>query len=105
MLMRYLGGGIGHVATREAVNKFEKVVRETLGLGDEMEEDNDVDMHVDMGEMGGSSDLEDDEIDEDSDSLAEDSDSDLDSDSDVLEYLDEPDEQYTEEEVYVNPEA
>lgn len=26
MLMRFLGGGVGHVATREAVDKFEKIV-------------------------------------------------------------------------------
>ena len=101
--MRFLGGGVGHVVTREAVDKFEKIVHETLRLEEEITGDDDIEM-IDPREMELHENEEEEEEEEDQ-SADSDSDSDSDSKSDGLEYLDEPDKQYAEEEAYGYPEA
>ncbi len=60
---------------------------------------------VDMGEIGSSeSSLEEDEAEDEDQSEDEDSESDSESERDELEYLDEPDEQYVDEEAFGYPE-
>ena len=104
--MRFLGGGVGHISTREAVNKFEQQVREMLGLLEEtVKEARDAEIDVDMGDDVASSDLDDDKMEEEDLSSDIDSISGSESDDDDLEYLNELEEQYGEEEKYGYPES
>ena len=63
MFMRFLGGGVGHIATREAVDRFEQQVREMLGLIEDTVGDVEV-LDIDMGDDVALSDLDDDEVEE-----------------------------------------
>ena len=104
MFMRFLGGGVKHIATQEAVDRFEQQVCKMLGLIEDTVRDVGV-LDIDMGDDVALSDLDDDEVEEGWEDSSSDVDSESESDNDELEYLDKLDEQYVEEEMYGYPES